>query len=109
MKKVISSGQLKNVGYILGYWVIFVAIPFLVMCFIMTLSNGRSTIMGLILLYIIFIAPFLYFIPYLLAKPKSGFLFVLFGLIAPLLPLYISFYIFFINNFQMLGGTAGLI
>ena len=72
------------------------------------MSNGRSTIMGPVLLYIIVIAPFLYFIPYLLAKPKYKIDFFVWGLIIPFILLYISFYLIFINNFTMLGGTSAL-
>lgn len=105
MKKIISE-QAKNFKYILGYWVVCIIIPFLVMLFIMNMSHGQSTVMGPVLLYIIFISPFLYFIPYLLAKPKYGFSFIVFGLIIPLAIMYLTFYLIFINNFHAFEGVS---
>jgi RsiW-degrading membrane proteinase PrsW (M82 family) len=72
MKKIISGDQLKNVGYILWYWIIFVIAPFLYI----KQSRNFDNISVEVLIYILFIAPFLYFIPYLLAKPKSKLLFI---------------------------------
>jgi hypothetical protein len=108
MNKMATSSSLKSAYYIIGYWIVFVVIPALLMSLIINISNDQSNVSKWIAIYIIFISPFLYFIPYLLAKPKSVFSFVFFGLIIPLIILYLSLYLIFINNFHMLGGTSAL-
>jgi hypothetical protein len=30
MKKIISKDRLKNIGYVLGYWIVFVIAPFII-------------------------------------------------------------------------------
>jgi hypothetical protein len=92
MKKL-SLDQLKNLKYILGYWIVFVIGPFLV-SMIMNAGHKQNTMVVPILLYIIFIAPLLYFIPYLLSKLKSKLLFVIWGLVIP----YLFIYLFILKN-----------
>jgi hypothetical protein len=98
MEKRISNEQLKNVGYVLGYWIILVIAPFLLALLIK--SNDRhSNTPGWIALYCILIAPLLYFIPYLLARPKSKFLFIFWGLALPYLFIYTYMYLDFRAHF----------
>jgi len=93
MKKNILNERSKNIGYILGYWIVFVIIPFLITRFIINNSiRSNIDIGGLINVYIVIIAPFLYFIPYLLARPKLKIDFVVWGLVVPYLFIYISLY-----------------
>jgi hypothetical protein len=89
MKKIISNELLKNIGYILGYWFILIIIPFLCI----KQSRNFDNISVEVLIYILFIAPFLYFIPYLFAKPKSKLLFIFYGLMLPYLLIYFLIYI----------------
>jgi hypothetical protein len=71
MKKMLSNKNLKNIGYVLGYWVVFVITPYLFLE-----NNYHNDAPIWIGIYILFIAPFLYFIPYLFVKPKRGLLFI---------------------------------
>ncbi|MFA5184316.1 MAG: hypothetical protein WC456_02200 [Patescibacteria group bacterium] len=89
MKKILTSEQLKNIWYILGYWLVFVVMPILVMFYLLFIARDNGNMSGWIALYIIFIAPFLYCVPYLLSKPKSKLLFIFWGLVVPYLFIYI--------------------
>lgn len=108
MKGKLLNEWFRSFWYILGYWIVFVVIPALLMSFIINISNDQSNISKWIAIYLVFISPFLYFVPYLLVKPKSGFSFIVFGLIIPLIIMYLTLYLIFINNFHMLGGTSAL-
>jgi hypothetical protein len=86
MKKIISKGLLKNIGYVLGYWAVFVIAPFTTAWYMNNYiidHPSSAQILGYspfyISLYVLFVAPFLYFIPYHLAKPKSKSLFIYLG------------------------------
>jgi hypothetical protein len=100
MKKIISSGLLKNIGYILGYWVIFVIMPFLSI-YLIKHSYRYNNMPIEAAIYTLFIAPFLYFIPYLLVRPKRKLLFILWGLLVPYLLLYLFIYLDFRINFHL--------
>lgn len=97
MKKIKFSGTLKEICYVIGYWIIFIIIPLFAAYFVTTQFNIKM--MEKTLLYIIFISPFMYFIPYLLAKPKSGFFFFICGLFIPFILFYLILYQVFIRNF----------
>jgi len=99
MKKILSSGSLKNVSYILGYWFIFVITPAIVARFLW-LKDNNSSVSGWLTLYIVFIAPFLYFIPYNNTKSNRRFLFLLFGLLIPYLFIYLFIYFEFRKSFH---------
>ncbi len=92
MKKLLIN-QLKGINYVLGYWIIFVIIPFLVAVTISNTKPYNSNAPVLLWVYIIFIAPFLYFIPYKLVKPKLKLSFVFLGLILPYLFIYLLIYL----------------
>ena len=80
----------KMILYPILYWVIFVIFPFIVV-YNMKDYNRELNVPGVIMFYILFIAPFLYFIPYKLVKTMNSrqkLMFVLIGLVAP----YIIFY-----------------
>jgi hypothetical protein len=104
MKKILTNELLKNTGYLLYYWVFLVIIPFFV-GFSMYVYLNYNPIEFLnhapinytpicIMLYSLFIAPFLYFIPYRKVKPKKGFLFIFLGLVVPYLFIYLSIYLY---------------
>jgi hypothetical protein len=103
MKKIISNGLFKNIACILGYWVIFVIIPFLLdMLIYYHPPKGYFRLPEYtpiyIVLYILFAAPLFYFIPYSLAKPKTilaKFLLIFLGLVVPYLFIYMYTYITF--------------
>lgn len=82
----------KIILYPILYWIIFIIFPF-VIAYGMKDYNRALNIPGVIMFFILFIAPFLFFIPYRLAKPmnsKQKFIFILLGLVIP----YIIFYIY---------------
>jgi len=109
MKKIISNELLKNIGYILGYWAVCVIFPFIIAWYmnIYIIHHPSSAqVLGYtpfyILFYVLFIAPLLYFIPYLLIKPKtplSKFLYIFLGVILP----YVLIYIYINTNFHMIS------
>ncbi|MBI2459357.1 MAG: hypothetical protein HYV53_02265 [Parcubacteria group bacterium] len=86
----------KIILYPILYWVIFIIIPFIIV-YNMKDYNKALNIPGIIMLYIIFIAPFLFIIPYELVKPiktRQKFIFISAGLVIP----YVIFYIYIIVN-----------
>jgi predicted Na+-dependent transporter len=62
---------------------------------------------AMIMLYVLFVAPFLYFIPYRFTKPKSKFSFIFWGVVIPYLLIYLSTYLFFRAAFRGFGGGIG--
>jgi hypothetical protein len=112
MEKNIFSNQLKNISYILGYWAIFVVIPFLIALLMYNyLLHNPIKLLDLvpayIMFYVLFIAPFLYSIPYRLVKPKSKFIFIFCGIILPYLFIYLFIYLFLLVAFRGFGGGIG--
>jgi hypothetical protein len=112
MKKNISKASLKNIGYILGYWVIFVIIPFGigVSMYNYLINNSikyLDRVPFYIIVYLLFIAPFLYFVPYRLAKPKGIAPFIIFGAVIPYLFIYLFIYLFLHVAFRGFGGGIG--
>ena len=91
----------KIILYPILYWVIFIIIPFFV-AYNMKDYNKALNIPGVIMFYILFIAPFLYFIPYKLTKiaSKQKLIFIFVGLIIPYIILYIYIVSQVINTFN---------
>lgn len=92
----------KIILYPILYWIISVIIPFIIAYSIKD-YNRALNIPGVIMFYILFIAPFLYFIPYRLVKiinSKQRLIFVLAGLIIPYIILYIYIASQIINTFD---------
>jgi hypothetical protein len=109
MKKIVLNKNSKNIFYILGYWIVFVITPFFMGVFTLVYLNRHPTeflnhhspiIPICVILYSLFIAPFLFFIPYSKIKPKKGFLFIFLGLILPYLFVYLSVYWYIRANFN---------
>ena len=76
------------------YWIIFIIIPFIIAINLKNYNSALST-PAIIGSYILFIAPFLYFIPYKLTKFKNikeKLFYIIFGLIIPYLIIYIYVY-----------------
>lgn len=80
----------KVVLYPILYWIILIIFPFFI-AYSLKDYNGGLNIPGVIMFYIMFIAPFLFFFPYRLARvtPKQKLFFVLIGLVVPYIILYI--------------------
>jgi hypothetical protein len=112
MKKVITNELIKNISYVLGYWIVFVITPFIIASHInnyIIYHPSSAQVFGYspfyISIYILFIAPLFYFIPYLLIKPRTPlakFLYVFWGVVLPYLFIYIFIYLGFENNFHIL-------
>jgi len=88
---VYDKQNIKIILYPILYWVIFVIIPFIA-AYNMQGYNRALNISGIIMFYILFVAPFLYFIPYRLVKTmnsKQKLVFILVGLVIPYIVLYI--------------------
>ncbi len=108
MKKI-TKVQIKNLKHVLEYWMFFVITPFFVGVFWFVYLNNHpmhswwdhlAIIPICMILYSLFIAPFLFFIPYRKIKPKKGFLFIFLGLILPYLFVYLSVHWYIRANFN---------
>lgn len=99
-----SNRWLKNVGSLSGYWLLFVLTPlFLAISLKRNSYSNQLDISGFLSLYVLFLAPVLFIIPYKLAKLSNQIqkrLFLLFGLILPYLILYLFIYLDFKKNFH---------
>jgi len=89
-----SNKKIKLFLYPILYWIVFIIIPFVIA---INLKNYNSAlnIPAMIGSYILFIVPFLYFIPYKLTKfenIKEKLLYLVFGLIIPYFIIYICVY-----------------
>jgi len=92
----------KSILYPILYWIIFVVIP-LAVAYVLRNYNQTLNLSGVIMFYILFIAPFLFFIPYRAAKLKiikTKLLFLLLGLIIPYFLLYIYVYYKIVEAFR---------
>lgn len=80
----------KIILYPILYWIIFIIFPFIIVYNIKD-YNRVLNIPGIIMFYILFIAPLLYVIPYKLVQitSKQKLIFVFVGLIIPYLVLYV--------------------
>lgn len=102
MKKIMSN-RIKNVRYILGYWAIFVIIPFFIAIVSMNYLTNHyikylDRLPAFIMIYVLFIAPFLYFIPYRIVKPKAKTAFIIWGIVVPYLFIYLFIDILVFKN-----------
>ncbi len=88
MKKNISSNQLKNIGYVFGYWVVCLIVPVWLMFYLNNKSLGRINIFTPMIWYSMFIIPILFIIPYRFARPRSSGIFIFLGLIVPYVCMY---------------------
>jgi len=72
------------------YWIVLVIAPFW-LAYVFAGNDSVFNISGVIMIYIIFVAPFLYFIPYKVVGPKNKkekVYFIIWGLVAPYMLLY---------------------
>jgi len=111
MKKL-STEQLKIFKYILGYWVAFVLVPSILAIVLYNYllhyyNNFLDYVPAYLMGFVLFIAPFLYYVPYRLAKPKSNFQFIFWGLIFPYLFIYLSIYLSIHIGMRGFGGGIG--
>ncbi len=65
-----NNKKIKLVLYPVLYWVIFIIIPYFI-AYITNKQNISFDLPAYIVLYILFIAPFLYIIPYKLVKLRN--------------------------------------
>ncbi len=98
MKKNIFKSS-NNLKYVLGYWVFLVISPFLIASLLYAYlihhyEKLLDYVPAYIMFYVLFIAPFLYFIPYELANPKKPKPFIIYGVVIPYLFIYLSVFIF---------------
>lgn len=103
MNKNTSHELLKNISYISGYWAIFMGLPLLIILLIKNFKYTHNDLPFWIVIYFMLIAPFLYIIPYKLAKPRSNFLFIFLGLVVP----YLFIYLFIYQNSRGFGSGIG--
>ncbi len=97
-----NNKKIKLILYPVLYWIVLIITPFIV-AFLMRRQTQDYNLMGLVTLYILFIAPFLYFIPYILVRPgttKKKIFFIIFGLIIPYIIIYLYIYIGLIRTFE---------
>ena len=96
------SQRSKMFIYPILYWIIFIFLP-IIIAYIYQNSSSGLNIPGLIMLFIIFVAPFLYFIPYkliALETKRQKIFFVLFGLIVPFVFLFLFLSYKVLSNFN---------
>lgn len=97
--------KVKMFAYPIIYWVVFIIIPYRLAKFYV---NSSLDISGYLLLYLLFIAPFLYFIPYKISNLNSKrerLYFCFIGLIIPYIIIYIYIgynYFHMFDNFKLL-------
>jgi len=89
--------------YLFLYWIFLVLLPFII-SYIIGINNILLGFATYLMLYSIFISPFLFFIPYKLDKikndkKKNKILYILFGLVIPFIIAYLTIFIFFQKTF----------
>lgn len=92
----------KKIIILLIYLVCFVGLPFGITILPID-KNHESYFLSLLALYVMFISPLLFIIPYKLAKlkeKKEKILFILFGFIIPFALLYFYLYLEFKRTFH---------
>ena len=97
MKQIIKNYLILSI-----YLLIFVFLPFVV---VNLFEDNKHTTdwVGYLALYVIFISPFLFIIPYKMSKfmsKKEKIYFIVFGLIIPFLLIYYYIYLDFLKNFH---------
>lgn len=95
----------KNVLILLFYLIIIVAIPYVIFYSLYShnYKNKDIDLVGYVSLFVHFVAPILFIIPYKLANLKSikqKFIFILFGFIIPFVIIYTLAYLDFQKNFH---------
>ncbi len=84
------------------YWLIFIVTP-IIIAYIFKDDRSEINISGSFMLFVVFIAPFFYLIPYKLSKlegKKQKLFFILFGLVVPYFFLYSYLYFQVVENFK---------
>lgn len=94
-----SNKKIKN---LLIYLIFFVFVPFFISIFFSD-SKKESLLIFLLGVYVIFVSPFLFIVPYKLAKLgnfKEKMYFVLFGFVIPFAIVYYYLFLDFQKNFN---------
>jgi len=97
-----NKPNVKIVLYPILYWAIFIIIPF-VITQIVKVDSIIYNFAGLIFIYVLFIAPLLFIIPYKLSGitvKEQKIIFWLVGLVLPYIIVYIYAYYQFIHMFD---------
>lgn len=92
-EKVVNSKKqlLKNSGLLLGYWLIFIIMPFFIAKTLYSLEI--YSVSKLFYYYLIIVAPFLVFIPIRIAKFKNNFQLIVFLLLGFIPACTLSYYV----------------
>jgi hypothetical protein len=101
-------GSKRNWKLLLNYWVIFIIIPFIITAVfsIILALNQKFAFSILPFLFMLFISPFFFFIPYrkaVFTNKVQKVRFILVGLVLPFVGMYIHVYIGVNNMFAHLG------
>lgn len=97
-----SKQNLKIILYPTLYWAILIIVPLMIVYNIKDYSKELN-VPGIMMFYILFIAPFLYIIPYKLVNivsTKQKLFFITLGLVIPYVILYVYIAIQVMNNFN---------
>lgn len=89
IRTIINNRWMKNIEFLLGYWIAFNALPFL-----LTRNQHESSYFSLAMFILVLVSPFLVFIPYKLAKLNHNFEAIIFLLAGISVPLICIVYIF---------------
>jgi membrane protease YdiL (CAAX protease family) len=92
----------KKIVYLLIYLIFFVFVPFFISIFFVA-SEKESLIVFLLGIYVIFVSPILFLIPYKLSKLENlreKMYFVLFGFVIPFAAVYYYLFLDFQKNFN---------
>jgi len=91
----------KNIIIVGLYWLIIVIIP-AIFAFLLKDKESTYSLASGLSLFVVFIAPFLFVVPYMLikVKEKSKIPYLFWGLILPYLIIYLFFFIEFKKNFH---------
>lgn len=94
---------IHSVSYVILYWLLFYVVPFAVAINIKNFDPALN-IPGVIGSAVLSISPFIFILPYKLAKlttPKNKFIYILLGLVLPYIGLCIYIYLNFLKNFNL--------
>ncbi|MBI2459052.1 MAG: hypothetical protein HYV53_00685 [Parcubacteria group bacterium] len=103
-----NKQNIKMILYPILYWVIFIVIPFIITQ-IVKIDSWIYNFAGLIFIYILFIAPLLFIVPYKLLNfttKAQRIIFWVIGLVLPYIIIYIYAYyqlIHMYDNFKAIG------
>jgi membrane protease YdiL (CAAX protease family) len=99
---------LKAVLYLIIYWMLFIIFPY-VFAININQQSWLYNFAMIFIFFILFVSPFLFFLPYKLSNirdRKNKIIYVLIGLAIPFIAIYVYFYIsltHMFDNFQMIG------